>query len=749
MQTKVIPKPLKNQHCIKNTIYSVGVDARPGPKQRITNIHGPDSEVIETVDQLNEFLNMSDFNQSQFAQRFAGYVRRRGFDNDVVLAAINDGYIIALDRLASNRVIQELTFAKAYAQKHDITVPQVLLFGPGGSAYYAFVDYLVQEKAHGMHRNGRQPQPSFTDETKQAWRDAGKTANWPMLVNEHGEKIPYQPSTIQGKLPETGVIDKLRQLWRCNQTLRYYSGTNRLPGDMPYQIIEDMVDVVIVSDSNLDKKDKYRYDQIVLQANRDGIESFYAVYNQMFSGNRDRLKYFWDKARRILHDYSMRMWEVQNKTWLLEGKRSPAKGVVYKPKKQASKRKYPHRKVPGTIYLNNGRYYWVVAGKMPPKPLIDPKTKPKVPGTIFKDGSRYYWFIPRWLKRQRLVPKGEKFSAKDRATAEKVVIEKWKQIQQKKPSLAAKIIEHTRSQGLATKDKALAEKIRLKMWKDIQKNDPEMAGKILTDYRPKPQDHWHTQIVVNGKHKFIGSFKTRDKAEQAYIKEFEKVFGYPPGYNVQCMPKIDKVWPTWEEQRVRLSLMDEHPKIPIIGPMDEAASSLQSVIKKMQKIDWLVKNVIVMLDDNSPLATEDIAVISKGIRWYRQTKDQGKSPIVEGSASVDKDTGRIKLTVFRPGFNNSDVLLEEIYHTVFEVIEYKSPKIFGSIEKWYHRQLREGSDPTLGIHEAFAEAMVKQESGIPSTIPSSITKYAQNIFSRKANVPAHVIAQITDLISKI
>jgi len=79
--------------------------------------------------------------------------------------------------------------------------------------------------------------------------------------------------------------------------------------------------------------------------------------------------------------------------------------------------------------LNNSRYYWVVAGKMPPKPLIDPKTKPKIPGTIFKDGSRYYWFIPRWLRRQRLVPKGEKFSAKDRATAEKVALDKWKQIQ--------------------------------------------------------------------------------------------------------------------------------------------------------------------------------------------------------------------------------------------------------------------------------------------------------------------------------
>ena len=39
----------------------------------------------------------------------------------------------------------------------------------------------------------------------------------------------------------------------------------------------------------------------------------------------------------------------------------------------------------------------------------------------------------------------------------------------------------------------------------------------------------------------------------------------PPGYNVQCIPKIDEVWPTWTEEKARLTLMDEHPKMPVIG----------------------------------------------------------------------------------------------------------------------------------------------------------------------------------------
>jgi len=150
----------------------------------------------------------------------------------------------------------------------------------------------------------------------------------------------------------------------------------------------------------------------------------------------------WDKARKWLYDYSLLLWESQNQLQLAEAKPNAAHGVVLR---RAKKTRTPYGKtnkcsVPGTIYLNNGRYYWAVARKMNPKPLIDPKSKPKFPGTIFKDGSRYYWIIPGLLKRQRLVPKGESFSTKDRAIAEEIVWRKWKQLKKENPELAQTIL---------------------------------------------------------------------------------------------------------------------------------------------------------------------------------------------------------------------------------------------------------------------------------------------------------------------
>ena len=78
------------------------------------------------------------------------------------------------------------------------------------------------------------------------------------------------------------------------------------------------------------------------------------------------------------------------------------------------------------------------------------------------------------------------------------------------------------------------------MWRDIQKNDPKLADRISTSKRAKPIDHWHAQIKAKDKMRFIGSFKTRQKAEDAYRREFEKVHGYPVGYNIQSIPKMDR-----------------------------------------------------------------------------------------------------------------------------------------------------------------------------------------------------------------
>jgi hypothetical protein len=514
-------------------------------------------------------------------------------------------------------------------------------------------------------------------------------------------------------------------------------GIYRLSGDMPYQMIEDIFDIVIRS--RLSNVDRARYNRIIEDANKQGIDPFYAVYKNLFA-NKDRLKPYWNIARKLLYDYSISIWETKNEIWLAEGKREPARGIVFKAKNTTVKPKPKKNKVPGTIYLNNGGFYWCVAGKMRPRPLIDPENKPKVPGSFIVCNGRYYWHIPRWVKRKRLVPKGEVFSTKDKATAFRIAKKLWNQIRKKNPELAANIQKHTRVNGVATKDKAVAKKVAAKLWKQIQKDDPELTAKILTDNRPKAKDHWHAQICSERNHRFLGSFETKAEAEAAYTKEFEKIWGYPPGYNVQCIPKIDKVWPTWTEEKARLALMDEHPRLPVIG---KSAEPLKPMINQMQKVDWLVNNCIVVLDDNPPVASREVAVQSHGEQWYAEIKKQGKRPVIKGSASIDKDSGRVRITVYGQGLSESRVLAEEVYHVVYEIIRHASPKTFASIRKWYSNRLKDGLDPTWMIHEAFAELMVQEAEFPESTdLPRNVVNYAQRVFSDRNIVPKWAMKKV-------
>jgi len=774
----------ETQNTIRDTIYSVGIDQTLNLKERIAEVHGTDSEVMTVVKQLDEFLSRPDpvqkiaatelrdkaenilaqsedktalarakritdrsckllrFENRPQVRKFTGAVSRRIHNHrmaeEIAVAMINEGYIVALRRLACPGAQQMITFAKEYARNHEMSLPASLLFGYNGSAYYALIDWIVQEKAHGMHRPGRAPQPLWRQETQEAWRDAGNTCNWPIGFNDKGEEEPYEAAADEANLPE-GVLSRLREIWRRNPSLGNYGGINRLSDDIPYQIIEDVVDMMIQTRlSPLDKDQKFRYDYIIEEANKEGIDSFYAVYKKLFS-NKDRLRPYWNRARKLLYDYSVSFWETKNQLWLAEGKREPAKGIVYRARNVTTP-KPRKNKVPGTIYLNNGRFYWCVARKMKPQPLIDPESKPEIPGSFLYQNGRYYWHVPRWVKRKRLVPKREKFSTKDNVVALKLAKKLWSQIKKNDPELAANIRKYTRVNGMATKNRATAEKVAAKLWKQIQETKPRLAAKILQDNRPRSKDKWYAQIVAERKHKFIGSFKTKAEAKAAYVKEFEKIWGYPPGYNVQCIPKIDKVWPTWTEEKARLSLMDEHPRMPVIG---KSAESLKPMISQMQKVDWLVNNCIVVLDDNCPVASKEVALQSRGENWYAEIKKQGKRPVIKGSTSIDKDTGRVRITVYGQGLSESRVLTEEIYHVVFEIIRHASPKTFASIRKWYSNRLKHGLDPTWQIHEAFAELMVQEAEFPESTdLPRNVVNYAQRVFSDRNIVPKWTMKKV-------
>ena len=737
----------------RDVYYSIGTDQTKNIKERITEAHGADSEVMKAVNGLDHYVADPETRNSPWYWNFyrrvksvmwalyphAGDVVRTAMAREYIEDLFNGGYIRALQSLAVESGAKHAEFTRDYADGYGVSIGAALIFGPRGGALMELLHFLAAEKVHGMHRNGTSPHPGWSEQTRSMWYKAQRTGNWPRFKNKEGEEVPLDVAEEQGCLPD-GVAEALREMWRRNPALRDYTGTNRLSGDIPYQIIEDVLDVLVQkSFSPLNEVQKARYNQIVERANDQGVDPFYAVYKDLFT-DKNRWRPLWNKARKWLYDYSLLLWESQSQLWLAECRRVPASGVVYKPRKTTAA-KSKKKRLPGTIYLNNGRYYWIVARKMKPRALIDPKSKPKFPGTIFKDGGRYYWIIPGLLKRQRLVPKGENFSARDRQVAERIAHSKWKQIRKQDPQQAAEILRRTRSQGLATKDRATAEKLAARMWRNIKKNDPELAAKILTDNRPKAKDHWYAQIVVNRGHRFIGSFKTRAEAEAAYADEFEKAFGYPPGYNVQCIPKIDKVWPSWEEEKAHLDWMDGHPRMPVIGQSMQT-ESLAPIIERMQGVNWLAGNAILVLDDNSPAASADIAIESRGQKWYAELKRHNKRPVIRGSASMDRDTGRIRITVYNQGFGSKCVLAEEIYHIGFKIISHSEPQALRVIQRWYENQLRKGADTTFSMPDMFATKMALEESGIATSLPRSLVKEAQRMFSPTIAVPASVMEKV-------
>ena len=747
----MIPHTPAHPQTRRDVYYSVGVSQTGNLKERIAKLHGRDSLAARAVPELEQFLARPEFRQTRWYRAFyrklltgmsilyphANRAARFKMAQEYIDDLVHGGYLRVLQSLAVPSGCKHVSFAQDCADSYGVSLSEVLIFGPRGGAVTELRHFVAAEKAHGIHRPSIHHKPYLSAETQRYWHQADRTRSWPTAVNAEGEETPLDPSEEQSHLSEE-VTDKLQSLWRRTPVLRHYTGAQRLSGDTPYQIIEDAVDVLIQRDSSpLNPVERAMYGQIVERANQQGIDPFHAAYEALPTA---ALQQCWNQARRWLHDYSLALWETQNQLWLIEGKRAPAGGVVYRPGKPTALP--PENKaVPGTIYLNNGRYWWVVAGKMKPRPLIDPKSKKKVPGTIFEDSGRYYWVISGVLGRQRLVAEGEKFSTDNRATAERVAYQRWQQLQREDPSLAARILNRRQAQGLATKNRALAEEIAAHLWRQIQRDDPELAARILTDHRPKAKDHWCAQLVVEGKHRCIGSYTSKAEAQAAYTRGFKEAFGYPVGYNVQCMPKLDKVWPSWQEETARLERMAEHPQMPVLCRSHDT-EALAPMVRKMQKVDWLLKHVMVVFDDSEPIASPDIAIQSRGEAWYEQARGQGKHLVIHGCVCTDPDTRRIRITVYKGGFQNEQVLAEEIYHIGLRVLCHKSRRLFAAIQRWYKGRLAQGEDPTLSLADMFASAMAEEETDIRTSLPPDVARSARNLLSPATNVPASVMHKV-------
>jgi len=166
------------------------------------------------------------------------------------------------------------------------------------------------------------------------------------------------------------------------------------------------------------------------------------------------------------------------------------------------------------------------------------------------------------------------------------------------------------------------------------------------------------------------------------------------------------------------------------------------MIERMQTVDWVVNNVILVLDDNSPAATQDVAIQSRGEKWYGELKRRGKRAVICGSTSLDRDTGRIRITVYNQGLDDKRVLAEEIHHISFKIIRYASPGTFEAIERWYKCQLEKGGDTSFSMPDMFASNMALEEHGVRTSLPRQAVRRAIRIFSTRSDVPDSVMEQV-------
>ncbi len=424
-----------------------------------------------------------------------------------------------------------------------------------------------------------------------------------------------------------------------------------------------------------------KLEKLIQEANTEGLDSFGYLY-EMSKSDRRALKYAWNDARELINDYAVKLWQGRDNYRSCIDRRK-------------------EKDFPGTIYLNNGSYYWMPKKGEKAIPLIPEKNKNKIPGSIRKNNpGGYFWWIPHKNFRQRLVPEGEKTATKDLKTAVKLQKQYWQDIQDNQPKLA-KELTNIRNRGGSTKHKPTAVKIAKKLWQKMQEEQPMKAARIMSDKRP-----------------------------------------------LISKPDIDTVWPDWTEEKARLAFTNNKPKMPIVYQSQHIhsewkhglrpPSKLEKTVDKVKNIDWLKKHAMVVFDDNAPSASKQIAIQSNGKYWA----DHNDRYSIQGSTCIDKDTGRFRIDIYQPGFNDKNVLTEEIYHIVYGIIGKSDKNIYDSTKRWYDRQLNNGADPSRTIEESFASNMALEENGTKTSLPRSVVRCAKKIFSDKASIDDTVIKEV-------
>jgi hypothetical protein len=88
------------------------------------------------------------------------------------------------------------------------------------------------------------------------------------------------------------------------------------------------------------------------------------------------------------------------------------------------------------------------------------------------------------------------------------------------------------------------------------------------------------------------------------------------------------------------------------------------------------------------------------------------------------------------------VLIEEIYHIGLKILSYGSPRLFAAIRRWHRSQLAEGCDATFSLADRFASKMAMEETGVKTSLPSTVVTSARRLLAPTSHVPGSVMQKL-------
>ena len=243
--------------------------------------------------------------------------------------------------------------------------------------------------------------------------------------------------------------------------------------------------------------------------------------------------------------------------------------------------------------------------------------------------------------------------------------------------------------------------------------------------------------------------KSRHKLYAASLKRYRQMA------NPSAKRPRLQAWPCWQEELDRLRKISTKPQLRILYPPqalvkrpgDRGTGSTalekryglrvpaehENLINTLKKNPWFAANCDIVYNSARPYAPAEIAKSS-----LTEGYNPAKNYEIAGSWHIDRESRRGQITIFRAGFNNLQILAEELYHAVFDIILIADKPLNKKIQRFVRRYA-----PSRSAEEAFAKAMTSESNCRGSSwLPRDMVGLAMDIVKGRRSIPADAMERV-------